>query len=199
MELLLFKVGEIPEGGISIAIPGRGFFPESQKESEILEVHTVIGGTAWQDELLGIIKEPDLTFPHGFEGTIKLVKKGENIIVTGHLLAIAGRACSRCTELFEQKLDISFRSVFTHKKITEKDIELKAEDLDFNLFHGDLFDVGQVINEQISLNLPLKPLCNDDCLGLCVRCGKNLNTGICGCKDESVDVRFEKLKNLQLK
>ena len=199
MESLLYKVAEIPDGGISIEIPGRGFFTQRQKGSHDLEVHTVVGGTEWQDALLGIIEEPDLSFPHGFEGMISLVKKKDNIIVAGHLLTIAERGCSRCTELFEQKLDISFRSVFTHTDLTEKDIELKAEDLDFNFFHGDHFDVGQVINEQISLNLPVKPLCLDDCLGLCVKCGKNLNTGICGCKDEQIDIRFEKLKHLQIK
>ncbi len=84
--------------------------------------------------------------------------------------------------------------MFTHEAVAGKDIELKREDLELNFFHGDMFDIGQVIVEQISLNLPVKPLCNDDCLGLCVRCGKNLNDGICGCRDESIDIRFEKLK-----
>jgi uncharacterized protein len=164
-----------------------------------LEIHTVIDGTEWQDDLLGIIQEMDLSFPDGFEGTISLERTGDTLIVGGHILTVARRACSRCTELFDKKLDIRFRSVFTSRAVDEKDVELTREDLDFNFFYGDIFDVGQVIVEQISLNLPVKPLCQDDCLGLCVRCGKNLNEGICGCRDESIDVRFEKLKNLQIK
>jgi uncharacterized protein len=199
MESLLIRVADIPEGGMRIEIPCRGLFADWKKDPHSSEVHTVIGGVEWQGELLGIIEEPDLSFPHGFEGVVSVVKKNENVIATGRLITVAERACSRCTELFEKKLDISFRSVFTHTGINEKDIELSAEDLDLNFFHGDQFDVGEVITEQISLNLPIKPLCHDDCLGLCVRCGKNLNSGICSCKDEHIDIRFEKLKGLHIK
>lgn len=199
MDFLLFKIGEIPSGGTSIEISGRHAFPEWPGNVSRLEIHTVIDTTHWQAGLLGVIQEMDLTFPHGFEGTISLERAGDTLIVNGHILSVARRACGRCTELFDRKLDIEFKSVFTRDAVTGKDIELKREDLDFNLFHGDMFDIGQVIIEQVSLNLPIKPLCYDDCLGLCVKCGKNLNDGMCGCGDESIDIRFEKLKNLHIK
>jgi len=199
MDFLLFKTGEIPSGGTSIEIPGRRIFPEWQGVVNRLEIHTVIDGTGWQDELLGVIQEMDLTFPDGFEGTVSLSRTDKSLIVTGRILLTVRRACSRCTELFDRTMDVQFKNVFTHDAVSGKDVELTREDLELNFFHGDMFDVGQVIVEQISLNLPVKPLCHDDCLGLCVRCGKNLNDGICGCKDESVDVRFEKLKNFSIK
>jgi uncharacterized protein len=199
MDFLLFKIGEIPPGGLSIEIPGRGVFDGWRNDVSRLEMHTVIDGTGWQGDLLSVIQEMELSFPLGFEGTISVERTEATLIVRGHLMTVVRRACGRCTELFDRDLDISFKSVFTHDQVTGKDIELKREDLEFNIFHGDMFDVGQVIIEQISLNLPIKPLCQDDCLGLCVRCGRNLNEGICGCKDESVDIRFEKLKNLHLK
>ncbi len=199
MDFLLFKIGEIPSGGISIEMPGRRAFPEWQGAVSRLEIHTVIDGTGWQDDLLGVIREMELTFPEGFEGTVYLRRTDDTLIVDGRILTKARRACSRCTELFDRKLDIQFKSVFTHEAVVGKDVELKREDLELNFFHGDMFDIGQAIVEQISLNLPVKPLCNDDCLGLCVRCGKNLNDGICGCRDESIDIRFEKLKNLSIK
>jgi uncharacterized protein len=199
MDFLLFKVGEIPTGGTSIEIPGRRVFDKWTDRVHRLEIHTVIDGTDWQDDLLGVIRETDLSFPHGFEGTISLERADDTLIVKGRILSTVRRACSRCMELFDKDLDVSFRSVFVHESITGKDIELKRDDLDFNLFHGDMFDIGQVVVEQVSLNMPVKPLCHDDCLGLCVRCGKNLNDGICSCRDESFDVRFEKLKNLHIK
>jgi uncharacterized protein len=199
MDFLLFKIGEIPSGGTSIEIPGRRAFQQWPESVRRLEIHTVIDGTNWQDDLLGVIQEVDLAFPRGFEGTISLERANNTLIVNGHIQAVARRACGRCIELFDRDLDISFKSVFTHEEATGKDIELKREDLDLNIFYGDMFDIGQVIIEQVSLSLPIKPLCHDDCLGLCVRCGKNLNDGICGCGDESIDVRFEKLKNLHIK
>lgn len=199
MDFLLIKVGEIPAGGLSVEIPGRRVFPEWTASVNRLELHSVFDGTGWQDDLLGVIREMDLAFPDGFEGTVDLRRAGGNLIVNGRVLTNVRRACSRCTELFDKKIDIQFKNVFTHDAAAGKDVELKREDLEFTIFRGDTFDVGQVIVEQISLNLPIKPLCNDDCLGLCVRCGKNLNEGICGCRDESIDVRFEQLKNLTIK
>jgi uncharacterized protein len=199
MDRLLFKVGEIPSGGVSIEIPGRGIFSGWRKDANRLEIHAVIDGTGWQDGLLSVIQELELSFPQGFEGAISLTRADDTLIVRGHLMTVVRRACSRCTELFDKDLDVPFRSVFTHDGVAAKDVELTREDLDFNFFRGDQFDVGQVITEQISLGLPVKPLCHDDCLGLCVRCGKNLNDGICACKDEAVDIRFEKLKALHLK
>jgi uncharacterized protein len=199
MDFLLFKIGEIPSGGTSIEIPGRRVFPEWSSAVSRLEIHTVIDGTGWQDDLLGVIREMDLTFPDGFEGTVCLRQADGTLIVNGRILSTVRRACSRCTELFDRKLDILFKNAFTHEAVDGKDVELKREDLELNFFHGDMFDIGQVIVEQMSLSLPVKPLCQDDCLGLCVRCGKNLNDGICGCRDESIDIRFEKLKNLSIK
>lgn len=198
MDFLLFKFGEIPPGGVSIEIVGRRVFPESAPAASRLEIHTVIDGTGWHNELLGIIQEMALSFPVGLEAAITLVRTDNTLIVGGRILTVARRACSRCTELFDKKLDIQFKSVFTREEVTGKDIELKREDLERNFFRGDMFDVGQVIVEQISLNMPVKPLCNDDCLGLCVRCGKNLNEGICGCKNDTIDIRFEKLKTLSI-
>jgi len=199
MDFLLFKVGDIPPGGTSIEIPGRRVFPGWADSVSRLETHTVIDGTNWQVDLLGVVHEVDLTFPDGFEAAISLERVADTLIVKGRILTVARRACSRCMELFDKRLDISFKSVFAHDAVVEKDIELKREDLDLNFFHGDVFDIGQVIAEQVSLGLPVKPLCHDDCLGLCIRCGKNLNDGICGCGDEAVDIRFEKLKNLHIK
>ncbi len=199
MDFLLYKIGEIPPGGVSVEIPGRGVFSGWRNDAKRLEIHTVIDGTDWQDELLGVIQELELSFPLGFEAAITLERANDALIVGGRVMSVVRRACSRCTELFDKNLDIAFRNVFTHDAAAGKDLELKREDLELNFFRGDMFDIGQVITEQVSLNLPVKPLCQDDCLGLCVKCGKNLNEGICGCKDEAIDIRFEKLKNLHLK
>ena len=46
------------------------------------------------------------------------------------------------------------------------------------------------------LELPIKYVCSEDCAGLCVTCGKNLNDGDCGCKEEEGDPRWGVLKGL---
>lgn len=45
-----------------------------------------------------------------------------------------------------------------------------------------LIDISKDIREEILLSYPLKPLCKEDCLGLCPKCGQNLNEKKCSCK-----------------
>ena len=50
--------------------------------------------------------------------------------------------------------------------------------------------------DNLELNFPSKILCKEDCLGLCQRCGKDLNEGDCGCKDDEIDPRLAPLAKL---
>ena len=105
MDLLSIKVDDIPEGGMSVDIPGRrksgkdadgGF--TWKKELVPLEVHTVIDGRSWQDELLGFISDSYLKFPGGFSGRINLFRSGQSVIVKGQIVTLAEMTCSRCAE-----------------------------------------------------------------------------------------------------
>jgi uncharacterized protein len=53
------------------------------------------------------------------------------------------------------------------------------------------------MQEQFYLSLPMKPLCAEDCKGLCPVCGTNLNRGTCQCQRSWDDPRFAALKNLR--
>jgi uncharacterized protein len=50
-----------------------------------------------------------------------------------------------------------------------------------------------VASEQLYLNLPLKPICNPSCKGLCPTCGTNRNLGACDCTPEEIDPRLAPL------
>ena len=54
---------------------------------------------------------------------------------------------------------------------------LSEDDLDTSVYRDDQIDVNEVLREQFYLALPMKPLCRDDCAGLCPQCGTNLNGG----------------------
>ena len=57
-------------------------------------------------------------------------------------------------------------------------------------------EVDELVYSEVILNLPRKHLCKEDCKGLCMKCGKNLNEGDCGCDLSQPDPRFEKLREL---
>jgi len=112
----------------------------------------------------------------------KLLKTGEKLAVKGDVTFSLILECSRClTEFrkeFTEKLDVFFLPGFSEAK--EKEL---SEDEVRTLFYGGKgVDLFPVIRDTILLSIPMKPLCREDCKGLCPKCGKNLNDGPCGCK-----------------
>jgi uncharacterized protein len=75
---------------------------------------------------------------------------------------------------------------------------LTDEDLVSATYEGDEIDFTMEISEQILTEIPFKPLCNEECRGLCPDCGSDLNETGCGCKDASFSIKFGALKNLNV-
>ena len=71
------------------------------------------------------------------------------------------------------------------------------EDVGVSFYRDDVIDLGDVIREQFYLALPMKPLCREDCKGLCPVCGVNRNREACSCDTTWVDPRMEPLRRLR--
>ena len=56
------------------------------------------------------------------------------------------------------------------------------------------FDINDEVFARLCFEFPMVPLCSEDCKGLCLKCGQNLNLGDCGCEDDNIDPRWEGLK-----
>jgi uncharacterized protein len=56
-----------------------------------------------------------------------------------------------------------------------------GKDLDITYISHDFVDLGEVLTEQLQLQVPFQPLCRDSCKGICPRCGADLNVGRCAC------------------
>lgn len=119
------------------------------------------------------------------------------ICVTGVVEGTAIRQCVRCLNEFDDPLAFSVRVAYerevksvtsparredSRKKKTET-LEVDAEEQNDDLYHytGDQLDLVPMLREQVILASPMHPLCSDQCLGLCARCGKDLNEGPCHC------------------
>ena len=63
---------------------------------------------------------------------------------------------------------------------------------------GETVDLEAIIREQIILMVPLKPLCQEDCRGLCPICGANFNRETCSCQVEKSDSPFAQLAKLKV-
>jgi len=109
--------------------------------------------------------------------------------------------CSRCLEPYRMPVDATFdlRYLPASEMSTEPERELQEDDAETSYYRDDQIDLNELMREQFYLALPMKPLCRDDCKGLCAQCGTNLNTGTCDCATEWVDPRLAALKNVKTK
>jgi uncharacterized protein len=134
--------------------------------------------------------------------TISYYRAGTQLFFSGQLAARTAAACARCAEEFDDARGRPFRFVLAPRVIGyESEHSLRDEDLEFSLYDGEQIDLSPLIREQVLLALPTRALCQEDCRGLCPRCGANLNRGDCGCRIEPVetaDSRFAALHSLKL-
>jgi DUF177 domain-containing protein len=106
--------------------------------------------------------------------------------------------CSRCLEPFRMPvvLDFDQRYVPQSDASAEMETEVAEEDLETSFYRNNQIDLDVLLREQFYLALPMKPLCHDDCRGLCAQCGTNLNSGSCHCGPGWEDPRLSALRGL---
>ena len=82
--------------------------------------------------------------------------------------------------------------------VQDEEIELSEIDLVSVTYRGDEIDLIPEVDEQIVMELPLKPLCSEQCRGLCSNCGTDLNVADCGCHRGVSSLNFGALKDLKI-
>ena len=157
----------------------------------------------WDEERLSQFLAPDDPFPlelaRPVNVDLEINRRPDHIRVEGRIKGLLRVACHRCLELFEWELDEAVDVYLVQEPAMEpqEEVELEAEDLDYDFFDGEVIEIDQLIAEQIFLNLPLKVLCSEDCRGLCQHCGANLNPGPCQCRKDKDDSPFARLGALK--
>lgn len=96
--------------------------------------------------------------------------------------------CDRCLDEFERDYSYSFEHILV--------AELNTDNDEYIVVQNHVLDLDDLVLSDILLNLPSKLLCNEDCKGLCSKCGQNLNKGSCDCNDSLVDPRLAILGEL---
>ena len=140
-----------------------------------------------------------IVFPKPVTLSITLINCGSEILLEGTIAAAGIVSCSRCLEAFlsdmEGQVCLEFRNA--DRLIRPSQIEAEAEESnDIRYYHEDdtYLDISQEIREILILSLPMKPLCREQCAGLCPLCGEDLNQSACRCRNSTEDPRFSILK-----
>lgn len=104
----------------------------------------------------------------------------QNVILQGTVTTNLELSCSRCLRHVEFPLATEFDYILMPEPaFGEEERELSSEDLDFIFYRDDMVDLSQIIVEQVVLKIPIRPLCSENCKGLCSVCGQDLNEGSC--------------------
>ncbi|WP_084714702.1 YceD family protein [Streptacidiphilus rugosus] len=122
-----------------------------------------------------------ISVPEGadIELELRLESVIEGVLVTGTAEADLKGECVRCLEPIERELDADFQELYYYPEAADRfgGTSESDEDEDDEAFRleGDLFDLETVLRDAVVLALPLQPVCQDDCLGLCPECGARLS------------------------
>lgn len=108
-------------------------------------------------------------------------------------------ACDRCLTPVTRPVEgeIRLMMITNVPQPTDEEVELTAEDLEVLYLENERVDAEFLLTEMLQLNVPMRAICREDCLGLCPDCGINRNLEACNCDEARVDPRWEALGHLK--
>lgn len=122
-----------------------------------------------------------------------VTNKGTIYEVNGIINATMSQNCGRCLEAMSITLAIPFAEEY--REVDSVDFNESSEP-EFNYFNSDEINITDLVRENILLAEPLKPVCSENCRGLCPECGANLNINTCGRNPCKTDPRLAVLEKL---
>jgi uncharacterized protein len=133
------------------------------------------------------------------EVELSYYRAGLDLFFRGEVAASVRATCARCAEEFRSESTRLFRFVLAPRVAGDREENaLRSEDLEFSLYDGEEIELSPLIREQVLLALPTRPLCSEDCRGLCSICGANLNDTECACRVEPHDPRLAIFRSLKV-
>lgn len=163
---MIIRVSELEEQGLRI--------------EDVEALATVLPDPSWRLESAALEVEADES----------------DVFVRGRLTATVPQTCGRCLETFPARIEVPIDVRLVPRPPAADSVELGADDLDVDFYADDQLDLGRVVKTETTLALPMKPLCQPDCRGLCAVCGANRNVVSCTCATRPPDPRLTVLRDL---
>ena len=134
------------------------------------------------------------------QGEVNLTRTDRGILAKGRLHTKIELTCSRCLSLFGWTLTVNIEDEYfpTTDVRSGAQLALPEETGGLTIDEHHIIDLTEAMRQYLSLATPMKPLCSEDCAGLCPVCGHNLNQGPCNCPLQETDPRWAKLSTLAL-
>jgi uncharacterized protein len=139
----------------------------------------------------------DYRLAEGLAVEVSYHRAGLDVFVEGTVRAVVHGSCARCLGDYAFTLDVPVAIVLTPAATAAPTSgALREEDIGLAYYDGDEIDLTPLVHEQTLLALPTRPLCAEECRGLCPRCGANLNADPCDCPASVTGGRLAVLQTL---
>ena len=135
----------------------------------------------------------------GAQGSVRMLRTHQGILVRALLDLEASLNCSRCLSDYGEAFTIDIEEEFIPQVDlhTGRDVATETEDdATFQIDGDHVLDLTEAVRQYAIAGEPMKPLCKQDCSGLCQSCGTNLNLSKCDCQGNVIDSRWESLAKL---
>lgn len=133
----------------------------------------------------------DVSFANGVAVRGTITCRGDVLELSAHVEGAFEVSCARCLKELHQEISFDFEETLAQEgeEIPDRDSVI--------IFTGMKLDISEIVVSNLLLNLSYKYVCSDDCKGICPKCGADLNLVDCGCEQDEIDPRWEKLKNFK--
>lgn len=121
----------------------------------------------------------------------------DGILVRGDVETTLHMACARCLTALSEGVRIDVAELFVDPTRAVGGEDAEAEE-GYEIRGAEHIDLDTLLRDALAPNAPYQPRCRDDCEGLCVACGTDLNEAECGCTDDDFDPRWAPLAQLRL-
>ncbi len=159
---------------------------------DLLSIINIDGKALKVNDIIDFSKENelDIKFTKPAEVKATFSSLGGEVNLKASVKCDVEYTCDRCTKEYSDVLCVEFEEVL--KKETPFENQ-ENTDSDIIFFKGNSIDLDEIVYKNIFMNIPTKKLCKEDCMGLCPKCGKDLNEGLCSCDTREADPRFDVL------
>lgn len=141
--------------------------------------------------------DPDLEGPVGVDVYINRVDR--SVYLQGSVKAVLHLVCDRCLGSYPFEIDVEFSYLLTPSSLKKDGVSALTEnDIDVFSYDGKDIPLGELLREQILLQIPFRRLCSEGCKGLCHLCGADLNKEVCHCKKDIEQGPFAVLNRLKI-
>jgi uncharacterized protein len=148
---------------------------------------------------------PLIGVPQGgvIEADIRVESVTEGVLLSAEIYAVAHGECIRCLDPVEEIVERKIQELYRYEPTNDRGRKKRSDEVDIDLededelqMDGDLMNLEIPIIDAIILALPVNPLCDEECMGLCPQCGEKWETLPDGHEHEEVDARWAGLAPL---